>query len=231
MKIELKTPTASIPDMLRKFPDERVITYEDRNALLAIKSFLASMREPVQAGVPTYLFPQDIRLALAQAVNDAVVGLINTKLTGKVDGRRLDPALAAEREAKKRALLDVQGFKGRISALGDTLATFAMLAKRMQLSGTALRQEKLPSMMALVIDAVMDLQLAAKGGAQSFDTDTNEMVQQTLPRFEALVTRWMHIEQLSNEFDPPKSEFFINWQATLRSLSRDATERIRQLKG
>jgi len=230
MKIELKTPTASIPDMLRKLDAQR-ITSNDIETLAVIRNFLTELREPLSANALTYLFPQEIRAALAQAVSDAVVGVINTKITGKVDGRRLDPALAAEREAKRRALLDVQGFKGRISALGDTLATFAMLAKRMQLTGTALRQEKLPSMMALVIDAVMDLQAAAKGGAQSFDTDTKEMVEQTLPRFEALVTRWMHIEQLSNEFDPPKSEFFINWQATLRSLSRDATERIRHLKG
>ena len=229
MKIELKTPTASIPDMLRKLDAQR-ITSNDIETLAVIRNFLTELREPLSANALTYLFPQEIRAALAQAVSDAVVGVINTKLTGKVDGRRLDPALAAEREAKRRALLDVQGFKGRISALGDTLATFAMLAKRMQLSGTALRQEKLPSMMTTVIEAAMELQAAAKGGAQSFDTDTKEMVEQTLPRFEALVTRWMHIEQLSNEFDPPKSEFFINWQATLRSLSRDATERIRALK-
>jgi len=242
MKIEIKL---SIPTLLRKF-DEHFITSNDIETLAVIRNFITSMREQVPEGTTANLFPQEVRAALASAMNDAVADIIKTVLAEqaklakqtrgraapadapKPDGRKLSPEVAAEREKRKRDLLDAQVFKGRIASLSDTLATFCILAKSEQRSSMERRQEKFPELMTTVIDSVMALQAAAK---DTFATDMKEMVEQTMPRFEALVTRWMHLEAMSDEFNPAKGEFFINWQATLRSLSRDATERIRQLKG
>jgi uncharacterized iron-regulated membrane protein len=230
MKIEIKTPTPSIPDMLRKLDAQR-ITSNDIETLAVIRNFLTELREPLSANALTYLFPQEIRAALASAVSDAVVGIINTKLTGKTDGRRLAPEVAEQREQRKRDLLDVHAFKGRIASLSDALVTFGTLSKKIIDGDMEYRQQNLPPLMTPVIEATMELQAAAKGGAQSFDTDTNEMVQQTLPRFEAMVTNIMNAATLSGTFVFAKSTTIINWQATLRSLTRDATDRIRQLKG
>ena len=235
MKIEIKL---SIPTLLRKF-DERFITYEDRAALAIVRNFITSMREPVPEGTTANLFPQEVRAALASAVNDAVADIIKSVLAEQAkpskrnttDGRKLAPEVAAEREKRKSDLLDVHAFKGRIASLSDALVTFGILSKKIIDGDMEYRQQHLPPLMTPVIEAVMDLQLAARGGAQSFDTDTNEMVQQVLPRFEAMVTNIANTATLSGTFVFAKSTTIINWQATLRSLTRDATDRIRQLKG
>lgn len=239
MKLELKTPPQPIPALLKLLPQPPSL--EDGAVLLAIRDLLRVLREQLPAESPAYVFPQEVRAAFATALHEAVAEIISLKLPGtrsseKTDGRRIDPTVAQARADKEQRIRNVQSFKRWTKELTDALTRCVQASKSvMEPEGSQpdneRRRRAMEPVVRKTVEAAQSLHAAATGGAASFDTDTKEIVEQAIPKFEAACEKWMNQTlPATKDFFPPKFNSTLNMLATLRSLTRDATETIRELK-
>jgi hypothetical protein len=220
--------TIPIPELLRQLP-EGTITYIDLRCLSALKECVKALRTEHEGQEAPNLFTQDVRMALALELNDALAQIIKARIPRQRANAKAKPneEERTELQALKRAALEMREALEKFERVCIDTAGFEPIGAPPDASR---RRAKLDPAFDAVQTPLDVLQCTPTRHPRL--KEQIEAMSAHWDALEASVTRWCGLTSPSagKAAGVHKGKALAAWLEACKKLGRDIAEELRNLK-